>query len=294
MMGLSEQLLVFAAAREGDRTIPGFKIWPVITIRLLKQPLYHISTGKAIRTKHCDDGDIDVVIAYKTTAITKISKKIKFKQWVFFLHFLRLPRLKFGKAEFSLLYFWPLYFLIYHKTSHIIKTFYKLEDTMTVNKLFRFELTIKLDIDVEEIKETDYGRNRYSKELLNHLLKDTEAVRAFLLLFILSRYINDSGNQISMFMDTMEKEDFYVLRAAKKCTPEARCYVEDAVSGVDEENDDTDIDPDTCTASEYELLSRYLYNKLGNINPVKVDFLELPGEMINHDHDTMMSKEMEH
>ena len=52
MIGLGEQLLVCGAARKGDRMIPGFKIWPVITVSLLNQSLYHIRTGKAIAQKH--------------------------------------------------------------------------------------------------------------------------------------------------------------------------------------------------------------------------------------------------
>lgn len=166
---------------------------------------------------------------------------------------------------------------------------------MTVTKLFRFELTIKVDINVETIKETDYGRNRYTKQLLNHLLKDPEAVRAFIIIHFLARYINDSDVEISKLVDTGEKEDFYILRAAKKCPPEAQSFIKDLfVSSGGTKKSTKGPDFGSNEAIENELLFDHLNSKLANMVPVEADFSEFPGEILNHDHDTLKIKEMEH
>lgn len=166
---------------------------------------------------------------------------------------------------------------------------------MTVTKLFRFELTIKVDIDVEEIKETDYGRYRYSKQLLNHLLKDPEAVRAFIIIHFLSRYINDSDDEISILVDTREKEDVYILRAAKKCPPEAQSFFNDlfAFGEVKKKEKKGGRGPNfgSTEAIENEWLFDHLQSKLANMVPVKADFSELPGEILYHDHDSLKKKE---
>jgi hypothetical protein len=166
---------------------------------------------------------------------------------------------------------------------------------MTVTKLFRFELKIKVDINVETIKETDYGRNRYTKQLLNQLVKDREAVRVFMIINLFSRYINDDS-EISQLLDTGKNEDFYILRAAKKCPPEVQSFFKDLFGsrqGAKKGSKGPDFKSDESI--ENERLFEHLHFHLANMVPVKAAFSELPGEILNHDHDhdKVKRKEME-
>ena len=166
---------------------------------------------------------------------------------------------------------------------------------MTVTKLFRFELTIKVDINVEEIKESDYGRYRYSKQLLNQLLNDPEAVKAFIIIYFLDRYINDSDDEISKLVDTGKKEDFYIRRAARKCPPEAQSFFNDLLVPNDSKKKVTKKPVfGSNEAYENEWLFDHLQSKLSNMVPVELNFNELPEEIPVHDHDAVKSKEMEH
>jgi hypothetical protein len=163
---------------------------------------------------------------------------------------------------------------------------------MTVTKLFRFELTIKVDINVEEIKETDYGRYRYSKQLLNHLLKDPEAVRAFIIIYFMAHFINDNEGEISKLINTGEKEDAYILRAANKCPPEAQSFFKDLIvsNGKKKKGPKSPVFG-SDEASENEWLFSHLHSKLSNMVPIEADFNELPEEILFHDHDTLKKKE---
>lgn len=162
---------------------------------------------------------------------------------------------------------------------------------MTVTKLFRFELTFKVDINVEKIKESDYGRNRYNKQLFSHLIEDPESVRAFVMIYFFSRYFHETDAEISKLMDTLEKENSYILRAAEKCPPEAQSYFnalfvpgEAKKKGVKSPGFGSDEDIDG------ERVFEYLQSKLANLVTVKADFNELAAESINKNHNPVKIK----
>lgn len=172
-----------------------------------------------------------------------------------------------------------------------IKTLQKMEEIMTVKKVFRLELTFKMEVKVEKIKESDYGRNRYSKQLLNHLLDDPEAVRAFVMIYFFSRYFNETDAEISKLMDTVEKEDFYILRAAGKCPAEAQSYFNDLfVPGEAKKKGARGPDFGSEAALENEWVFDYLQSKLANFVAVKADFNELPAESFNNNHKAVKIK----
>jgi hypothetical protein len=172
-----------------------------------------------------------------------------------------------------------------------IKTLQKMEDIMTVKKFFRLELTFKMEVKVEKIKESDYGRNRCAKQLLSHLLNDPEALRAIVMIFFFARYFNENDAEICNLMDTVEKEDFYILRAAEKCPPEAQSYFHDLfVSGEAKKKGAMGPDFGSEAALENEWVFDYLQSKLANFVTVKADFNELPAESINNNHNPVKIK----
>jgi hypothetical protein len=172
-----------------------------------------------------------------------------------------------------------------------IKTLQKMEDTMTVKKVFRLELTFKLEVKVEKIKESDYGRNRYSKQLLNHLLNDPEAVKAFVMIYFFSRYFSETDAEISKLLDTMGKEEFYILRAAEKCPVEAQSYFNDLfVPGEAKKKGARGPEFGSDAANEREWLFEYLQSKMANLVTVKADFNELPAGSINNTHNPVKIK----
>ncbi|UCH95147.1 MAG: hypothetical protein JSV88_33560 [Candidatus Aminicenantes bacterium] len=164
---------------------------------------------------------------------------------------------------------------------------------MTVKKLFRFELEIKASINVEKVKETDYGPHRYIKQLLNEFVNDAEALRAFLLINFIDRYINDNEPGISKLLEIDEDEGIHILRVAEKCPPEVRSFFKDLFSptanekkarGKKGENQFNTWEPDRI----FEELNIYL----GHMKPVKAAFCELTGQEIYQE--PVKQKESEH
>ena len=165
---------------------------------------------------------------------------------------------------------------------------------MTVKKVFRLELLIKLNINVEKIKETDYGRKRYNKQMLNQLVKDPEVLRALVIIHFITRYLDDN-NEICRLLEPGQNEDFYILRAAEKCPPETQCFFKDifeAIKSSKKNSKDTAVTSEA--AVENDKLFDFLQAKMANLVPVKAEFKELPMEILNYDHDTVKRKELEH
>jgi hypothetical protein len=173
-------------------------------------------------------------------------------------------------------YFRVLFHHFIPGSSEHYKYILKVEDKMTVKKLFRLELMIKLDINVEKIKETDYGRKRYTKQLLTQLVKDPEALRDLVIIHFITRYFDDN-NEICRLLDPGQNEDFYILRAAEKCPPETQCFFKDLFEAIGStKKNSKSLSPASEAAIENEKLFDLLQSKLANLVPVKAEFKELP------------------
>jgi hypothetical protein len=92
-------------------------------------------------------------------------------------------------------------------------------------------------------------------------------------------------DEIIKLVDTGGKENFYILRAAKKCPPEAQSFINDLFASSEVKKKGV-RGPDfgSSEAIENEWLFDHLQSKLANMVPVKADFNELPGEILNHVH----------
>ena len=103
---------------------------------------------------------------------------------------------------------------------------------MNKKRLFRFEMEVETTIKVENVKDTDYGSQRYLKQLVNAFDKDPESLRSIILINFMDSYCGDYREELEPILGNQEDEQVVILKAAKKCTPEAFHYFSDLFADV--------------------------------------------------------------
>ena len=98
---------------------------------------------------------------------------------------------------------------------------------MNKKQLFRFEIEIEATFKVEEVKDTDYGKKRYLKQLIGEFVKDPEALRSYILSNFIDIYWAEPREELHPFLGDQIDSQAAILRLAKKCTPEAFRYFYD-------------------------------------------------------------------
>jgi hypothetical protein len=171
---------------------------------------------------------------------------------------------------------------------------------MNKKKLFRFEIVVESTLRVEEVKDTDYGKERYLKQLVKGFVKDPEALRSFILINFIDIYWAEPWEGLSPFLGNQDDSQAAILRLAKKCTPETFHYFSDLFAALqvkkmvpdaaDEENlldagtfekpgkDGEEKEKEWEKVREWEWIFGQLTDRLCKFAPVHVAFSEAPAK----------------
>jgi hypothetical protein len=159
--------------------------------------------------------------------------------------------------------------------------------SMQIKKLFRFSVDVEAVIDVEEVKENDYGVNKYFKQFLNQLVNEPEALEKFLLINFLDYYVNFYESGFSGLVDMIGNEQAYILSAAEKCETEVRCYFNDLFKTGLKQDDYPDIKEGESEIQlnpiERDLIMTQLISRLTGLIPIQFQWYELPLESIGQE-----------
>jgi len=158
---------------------------------------------------------------------------------------------------------------------------------MKVKKLYRFTVDVEAVIDVEEVKENDYGSNKYFKQFLNQLVNAPEALRNFLLINFMDCYVKYDESGFSSLVEMAGSEHAYILRAAEKCDAEVRCYFNDLFTPGLKQYGSTAIKTGESkirfNPGERDLIMAQLISHLSELMPIKFQWYELPRESIQQE-----------
>lgn len=158
---------------------------------------------------------------------------------------------------------------------------------MQIKKLFRFTVDVEAVIDVESVKENDYGTNKYFKQFLNQLVNDPDALRNFLLINFMDCYVNYDESGFSSLLEMAGSEHAYILSAAEKCDAEVRCYFNDLFTlGFKQESTTAIKEGESKIQSapgERDLIMAQLISHLSELIPIKFQWYELPLESIHQE-----------
>jgi len=178
---------------------------------------------------------------------------------------------------------------------------------MNKKQLFRFEIEIEATFKVEKVKDTDYGKKRYLKQLIGEFVKDREAMRSYILSNFIDIYWSEPREELQPFLGDRVDSRAAILRLAKKCTPEVFQYFYDLFAARpvkrpvpgnrDEENlaaagsaggqdpDRLEMDEVRDMIRESEWVSRELNNRLCKFTPVHAAFGEAPEKKTRRVHE---------
>ena len=169
---------------------------------------------------------------------------------------------------------------------------------MNKKKLFRFEIEVEATLRVEEVKDTDYGKERYLKQLVREFVKDPEALRSIILINFIDIYWAEPWEELIPFLGNQDDSKAAILRLAQKCTPETFHYFSDLFAAQqvketrpEDEDDESMATADTVEESdpdgeekekerekvrEWEWIFGQLTDRLCKFAPVHVAFSESP------------------
>lgn len=158
---------------------------------------------------------------------------------------------------------------------------------MKVKKLYRFTVDVEAVIDVEEVKENDYGSNRYFKQFLNQLVNEPEALGNFLLINFMDYYVNYDESEFSSLLEMAGSEQAYILSAAEKCGAEVHCYFNDLFTPGLNHDGSTAIKTGESkiqfNPGERDFIMVQLISHLSELIPIKFQWYELPRESIQQE-----------
>jgi hypothetical protein len=146
---------------------------------------------------------------------------------------------------------------------------------------FRLELDIDTTLKVETVYESDYGANRYIKQLVNEFAKDPEALRGIILLKFNDYYCcrEDFREKVDSFLENSCDEEAVILGVAQKCTPEVFQYFSDLLAddpGKEARPDNAAQKRETWKNQDSDWVFMELIQRLCSLVPVNAVFSELP------------------